>query len=326
MKIFVTGGAGFIGSEFVRSALSGKLEDLGINPSKVTVYDALTYAGNIDNLSSVEKDERLEFIKGDICDSNIERSIPKYCDLIVNFAAESHVDRSIEGPSVFVKTNILGTQNLLEVAKKHEVKKFIQISTDEVYGSIENGSWDENFSLEPNSPYAASKACADLLCLAYNKTYGLPILITRCSNNYGPYQNPEKLIPLFIKNLIEGSKLPLYGDGKNIREWIHVSDHVRAISFAYKFGKDGEIYNIAGDNEKTNIEITRIILREFGEDDSKVVYVKDRLGHDLRYALNGNKIRTLGFKNNVNFNDGIKDTIKWYVDNKEWIENAVSKT
>lgn len=326
MKIFVTGGAGFIGSEFVRSALSGKLEDLGINPSKVIVYDALTYAGNIDNLSSVEKDERLEFIKGDICDSNIERSIPKYCDLIVNFAAESHVDRSIEGPSVFVKTNILGTQNLLEVAKKHEVKKFIQISTDEVYGSIENGSWDENFSLEPNSPYAASKACADLLCLAYNKTYGLPILITRCSNNYGPYQNPEKLIPLFIKNLIEGSKLPLYGDGKNIREWIHVSDHVRAISFAYKFGKDGEIYNIAGDNEKTNIEITRIILREFGEDDSKVVYVKDRLGHDLRYALNGNKIRTLGFKNNVNFNDGIKDTIKWYVDNKEWIENAVSKT
>lgn len=326
MKIFVTGGAGFIGSEFVRSALSGKLEDLGINPSKVIVYDALTYAGNIDNLSSVEKDERLEIIKGDICDSNIERSIPKYCDLIVNFAAESHVDRSIEGPSVFVKTNILGTQNLLEVAKKHEVKKFIQISTDEVYGSIENGSWDENFSLEPNSPYAASKACADLLCLAYNKTYGLPILITRCSNNYGPYQNPEKLIPLFIKNLIEGSKLPLYGDGKNIREWIHVSDHVRAISFAYKFGKDGEIYNIAGDNEKTNIEITRIILREFGEDDSKVVYVKDRLGHDLRYALNGNKIRTLGFKNNVNFNDGIKDTIKWYVDNKEWIENAVSKT
>ena len=326
MKIFVTGGAGFIGSEFVRSALSGKLEDLGINPSKVIVYDALTYAGNIDNLSSVEKDERLEFIKGDICDSNIERSIPKDCDLIVNFAAESHVDRSIEGPSVFVKTNILGTQNLLEVAKKHEVKKFIQISTDEVYGSIENGSWDENFSLEPNSPYAASKACADLLCLAYNKTYGLPVLITRCSNNYGPYQNPEKLIPLFIKNLIEGSKLPLYGDGKNIREWIHVSDHVRAISFAYKFGKDGEIYNIAGDNEKTNIEITRIILREFGEDDSKVVYVKDRLGHDLRYALNGNKIRTLGFKNNVNFNDGIKDTIKWYVDNKEWIENAVSKT
>lgn len=325
MKIFVTGGAGFIGSEFVRSALSGKLEDLGINPSEVIVYDALTYAGNIDNLSPVEKDERLEFIKGDICDSNLEKSIPKYCDLIVNFAAESHVDRSIEGPTMFVKTNILGTQNLLEVAKKHEVKKFIQISTDEVYGSIESGSWDENFPLGPNSPYAASKACADLLCLSYNKTYGLPVLITRCSNNYGPYQNPEKLIPLFIKNLIEGSKLPLYGDGKNIREWIHVSDHVRAISFAYQYGENGQIYNIAGDNEMTNIEITKIILGEFGADDSKILYVKDRLGHDLRYALDGKKIRSLGFKNNINFDDGIRDTIRWYKDNKEWIENTVSK-
>jgi dTDP-glucose 4,6-dehydratase len=325
LKIFVTGGAGFIGSEFVRSALGGKLEAYGINPSKVIVYDALTYAGNINNLSSVEKDERFDFIKGDICDSNIEKSIPKYCDLIVNFAAESHVDRSIEGPSMFVKTNILGTQNLLEVAKKHEVKKFIQISTDEVYGSIDTGSWDENFPLEPNSHYAASKACADLLCLAYNKTYGFPVLITRCSNNYGPYQNPEKLIPLFIKNLIEGSKLPLYGDGKNIREWIHVSDHVRAISFAYQYGKNGQIYNIAGDDEKSNIEITKIILSIFGEDESKILYVKDRLGHDLRYALNGNKIRTLGFKNDVNFNEGIINTIEWYKNNLEWIKNTVSK-
>lgn len=322
MKIFVTGGAGFIGSEFVRSALGGKLEAFGINPSKVIVYDALTYAGNIDNLSSVEKDERFEFIKGNICDSNIEKSIPKYCDLIVNFAAESHVDRSIEGPSMFVKTNILGTQNLLEVAKKHEVKKFIQISTDEVYGSIDSGSWDENFPLEPNSPYAASKACADLLCLAYNKTYGFPVLITRCSNNYGPYQNPEKLIPLFIKNLIEGSKLPLYGDGKNIREWIHVSDHVRAISFAYQYGKNGQIYNIAGDDEKSNIEITKIILSIFGEDESKILYVKDRLGHDLRYALNGEKIRSLGFNNKIGFTEGIQDTIEWYKNNKKWIEYA----
>jgi len=325
LKIFVTGGAGFIGSEFVRSALGGKLEAFGINPSKVIVYDALTYAGNIDNLSSVEKDERFEFIKGDICDSNIEKSIPKYCDLIVNFAAESHVDRSIEGPSMFVKTNILGTQNLLEVAKKHEVKKFIQISTDEVYGSIDSGSWDENFPLEPNSPYAASKACADLLCLAYNRTYGFPVLITRCSNNYGPYQNPEKLIPLFIKNLIEGSKLPLYGDGKNIREWIHVSDHVRAISFAYQYGKNGQIYNIAGDDEKSNIEITRIILDIFGEDESKIINVKDRLGHDFRYALNGEKIRNLGFKNKINFANGIKDTVDWYKNNKKWIEYAVKR-
>ena len=322
MKIFVTGGAGFIGSEFVRCALGGKLESFGINPSKVIVYDALTYAGNIDNLSSVEKDERFEFIKGDICDSNIEKSIPKYCDLIVNFAAESHVDRSIEGPSMFVKTNILGTQNLLEIAKKHEVKKFIQVSTDEVYGSIDSGSWDENFPLEPNSPYAASKACADLLCLAYNKTYGFPVLITRCSNNYGPYQNPEKLIPLFIKNLIEGSKLPLYGDGKNIREWIHVSDHVRAISFAYQYGKNGQIYNIAGDDEKSNIEITKIILSIFGEDESKILYVKDRLGHDLRYALNGEKIRSLGFNNKIGFAEGMQDTIEWYKNNKKWIEYA----
>jgi len=322
LKIFVTGGAGFIGSEFVRCALGGKLESFGINPSKVIVYDALTYAGNIDNLSSVEKDERFEFIKGDICDSNIEKSIPKYCDLIVNFAAESHVDRSIEGPSMFVKTNILGTQNLLEIAKKHEVKKFIQVSTDEVYGSIDSGSWDENFPLEPNSPYAASKACADLLCLAYNKTYGFPVLITRCSNNYGPYQNPEKLIPLFIKNLIEGSKLPLYGDGKNIREWIHVSDHVRAISFAYQYGKNGQIYNIAGDDEKSNIEITKIILSIFGEDESKILYVKDRLGHDLRYALNGEKIRSLGFNNKIGFAEGMQDTIEWYKNNKKWIEYA----
>jgi dTDP-glucose 4,6-dehydratase len=324
LKIFVTGGAGFIGSEFVRSALGGKLEAYGINPSKVIVYDALTYAGNINNLSSVEKDERFDFIKGDICDSNIEKSIPKFCDLIVNFAAESHVDRSIEGPSMFVKTNILGTQNLLEVARKHEVKKFIQISTDEVYGSIESGSWDENFPLEPNSPYAASKACADLLCLAYNRTYGFPVLITRCSNNYGPYQNPEKLIPLFIKNLIEGSKLPLYGDGKNIREWIHVSDHVRAISFAYQYGKNGQIYNIAGNDEKSNIEITKIILSMFGEDESKILYVKDRLGHDLRYALNGEKIRSLGFNNKIGFTEGIQDTIEWYKNNKKWIEYAVN--
>ena len=314
----MTGGAGFIGSEFVRSALSGQLNNLGINPSKLIVYDALTYAGNIDNLSLFKNDERLDFIQGDICDINIEKNIPKYCDLIINFAAESHVDRSIEGPSVFVKTNVLGTQNLLEAAKKQGVGKFIQISTDEVYGSIENGSWDENYPLKPNSPYAASKACADLVSLSYYKTYGMPVIITRCSNNYGPFQNTEKLIPLFITNLIEGKKLPVYGDGKNIREWIHVSDHVQGIGFVYKFGKAGEVYNIAGDTELTNLDITKILLREFNLDESRINFVADRLGHDLRYSLDSSKIGLIGFKTNIDFEKGIRSTINWYKENVNW--------
>jgi len=318
VKIFVTGGAGFIGSEFVRSALSGQLNNLGIDPSKLIVYDALTYAGNIDNFSLFNNDKRLDFIQGDICDSNIEKKIPKHCDLLINFAAESHVDRSIEGPSVFIKTNVLGTQNLLEAAKKQGVGKFIQISTDEVYGSIENGSWDENYPLEPNSPYAASKACADLVSLSYYKTYGMPVIITRCSNNYGPFQNTEKLIPLFITNLMEGKKLPVYGDGKNIREWIHVSDHVRGIAHVYKFGKSGEVYNIAGDTELTNLNITKILLREFDLDESKISFVTDRLSHDLRYSLDSSKISSIGFKTNIDFEKGIRSTINWYKENINW--------
>lgn len=322
MKIFVTGGAGFIGSEFVRMSLNGDLQDIGINPTKVIVYDALTYAGNLNNLKSISSDIRYEFIQGNICDPQILNKIPDDCDLIINFAAESHVDRSIDGPDVFVKTNILGTQNLLEAAKKKGVKKFVQISTDEVYGSIETGSWDELFPLKPNSPYAASKAAADLISLSYYKTFGVPVIITRCSNNYGYFQNVEKLIPLFITNLLAGKKVPLYGSGKNIREWIHVSDHVRGIAHAIKYGEFGEVYNIAGDTELTNLDITRLLLKYFKLDETYISYVPDRKGHDFRYALNSSKIQKIGFKNKVEFKQGIESTILWYKNNKDWYMNA----
>lgn len=322
MKIFVTGGAGFIGSEFVRMSLNGDLQDIGINPTKVIVYDALTYAGNLNNLKSISSDIRYEFIQGNICDPQILNKIPDDCDLIINFAAESHVDRSIDGPDVFVKTNILGTQNLLEAAKKKGVKKFVQISTDEVYGSIETGSWDELFPLKPNSPYAASKAAADLISLSYYKTFGVPVIITRCSNNYGYFQNVEKLVPLFITNLLAGKKVPLYGSGKNIREWIHVSDHVRGIAHAIKYGEFGEVYNIAGDTELTNLDITRLLLKYFKLDETYISYVPDRKGHDFRYALNSSKIQKIGFKNKVEFKQGIESTILWYKNNKDWYMNA----
>jgi len=322
LKIFVTGGAGFIGSEFVRMSLDGSLQDLGINPTKVIVYDALTYAGNLNNLKTVASDIRYEFIHGNICDPQILNKIPDDCDLIINFAAESHVDRSIDGPGVFVKTNILGTQNLLDAAKKKGVKKFVQISTDEVYGSIETGSWDELFPLKPNSPYAASKASADLICLSYYKTFGVPVIITRCSNNYGYFQNKEKLVPLFITNLLAGKKVPLYGSGKNIREWIHVSDHVRGIAHVIKYGELGEVYNIAGDTELTNLDITRLLLECFSLNESYITYVSDRKGHDFRYALNSLKIQKIGFKNKVEFKEGIESTILWYKNHKDWYTDA----
>lgn len=318
MKIFVTGGAGFIGSEFVRMSLNGDLQEIGINPTKVIVYDALTYAGNLNNLKSISSDIRYEFIQGNICDPQILNKIPDDCDLIINFAAESHVDRSIDGPDIFVKTNILGTQNLLEAAKKKGVKKFVQISTDEVYGSIETGSWDELFPLKPNSPYAASKAAADLISLSYYKTFGVPVIITRCSNNYGYFQNVEKLVPLFITNLLAGKKVPLYGSGKNIREWIHVSDHVRGIAHAIKYGEFGEVYNIAGDTELTNLDITRLLLKYFKLDETYISYVPDRKGHDFRYALNSSKIQKIGFKNKIEFKKGLVDTISWYKNNSDW--------
>jgi dTDP-glucose 4,6-dehydratase len=318
MQVFITGGAGFIGSEFARSALNGSLKEFNIEPTELIVYDSLTYAGNMQNLDILQNNNNFRFIHGNICDPNLNQHVPYECDLVINFAAESHVDRSLSNASIFIETNVLGTQNVLEVVKEKKVKKFIQVSTDEVYGSITNGSWDENFPLSPNSPYAASKASADLIALSYYKTYKLPLMITRCSNNYGPYQNIEKLIPLFISNLIEGKKVPLYGNGKNIREWIHVSDHVRGIAFAYKYGNDGEIYNIAGDTELTNIDITQIILQNFNFDNSKIEYVTDRKGHDFRYSLNDKKIRSLGFKNKIKFEKGLKETISWYQDNKDW--------
>jgi len=320
LKIFVTGGAGFIGSEFVRKALTGGLTNFGIDPTALIVYDALTYAGNLKNLKLIESDKRYEFIKGDINDPNISKVIPKECDLIINFAAESHVDRSIVDPSVFMKTNVLGTQNLLECAKKLKVQRYVQISTDEVYGSIPHGTWDESFPVKPNSPYAASKAAADLISLAYSKTYGVPVIITRCSNNYGPYQHPEKLIPSFITKLLQNKPLTLYGNGENVREWIHVSDHVRAIAWLSTNGEIGEVYNIAGNEEKTNLEITQLLMNEFNDSDSKIEFVPDRLGHDYRYALNGNKLRDLGFKNLVNFNEGLKSTVYWYRNNLEWFQ------
>ena len=318
MQVFITGGAGFIGSEFARSALNGSLKEFNIEPTELIVYDSLTYAGNMQNLDILQNNNNFRFIHGNICDPNLNQHVPYECDLVINFAAESHVDRSLSNASIFIETNVLGTQNVLEVVKEKKVKKFIQVSTDEVYGSITNGSWDENFPLSPNSPYAASKASADLIALSYYKTYELPLMITRCSNNYGPYQNIEKLIPLFISNLIEGKKVPLYGNGKNIREWIHVSDHVRGIAFAYNYGNDGEIYNIAGDTELTNIDITQIILQYFNFDNSKIEYVTDRKGHDFRYSLNDKKIRSLGFKNKIKFEKGLEETISWYQDNQDW--------
>jgi dTDP-glucose 4,6-dehydratase len=274
------------------------------------------------NLDYVNNCSEYEFVHGDICDPMQVSKLMTRVDAVVNFAAESHVDRSIADSSIFVKTNVLGTQNLLENSRKSGVKKFFQISTDEVYGSIVSGSWDENFPLKPNSPYAASKASADLIALSYARTYGLPVVITRCSNNYGPFQNPEKLIPSFISKLITKRPVTLYGDGKNIREWIHVSDHVRAIAWLYRHGISGEVYNIAGNEEKTNLEITKILLREFNEDDSMIQYVNDRPGHDFRYALNGSKISKLGFKNEIEFNNGLKSTVEWYRNNLNWLDMA----
>jgi dTDP-glucose 4,6-dehydratase len=314
-------------------SLNGSLQDIGINPTKVIVYDALTYAGNLNNLKSVASDIRYEFIHGNICDPQILNKIPDDCDLIVNFAAESHVDRSIDGPGVFVKTNILGTQNLLDAAKKKNVKKFVQISTDEVYGSIETGSWDELFPLKPNSPYAASKAAADLISLSYYKTFGVPVIITRCSNNYGYFQNVEKLVPLFINNIRNNKPLPVYGKGENVRDWLYVVDHARAIDVVYHNGKIGETYNIGGFNEWTNIGLIKVICstmdkilgRPAGESEKLITYVTDRAGHDLRYAIDANKImKELGWEPSLQFEEGIEKTIHWYMDNQQWMDEVTS--
>jgi dTDP-glucose 4,6-dehydratase len=316
MKLLVTGGAGFIGSCFIRYMLN-KYPDY-----KIINLDALTYAGNVDNLNDVKSNSNYEFIHGNICDKKVLHELIKNVDIVVNFAAESHVDRSITGPEIFIDTNVKGTVNLLQVAKEEGVDRYLQVSTDEVYGALgPQGYFYETTPLAPNSPYSASKASADMFVRAYFETYKLPVLITRCSNNYGPYQHPEKLIPFFVLQLLKGKKVPIYGDGLNIRDWLYVYDHCAAIDVVLHKGKVGEVYNIGGHNEKSNLEITRIILEAMGKDESSIEYVQDRLGHDRRYAICNDKIQSeLGWKPLVTFEEGIKLTINWYLNNQRWID------
>ena len=314
MRLLVTGGAGFIGSNFVRRIIDGTFPGI----DRVTVLDKLTYAGTLKNLEMLPKNS-FEFIKGDISDSGLVDELSKRHDAIVNFAAESHVDRSITGARDFIETNVLGVQNLLAAALTNEVKTFVQISTDEVYGTISKGSWSEEFPLLPNSPYSASKASADLICRSYHRTFGMDVRVTRCSNNYGPYQFPEKVIPLFITNLIENKKVPLYGEGLNVRDWLHVDDHCQGIFAVLTAGKPGNIYNIGGGRELTNRELTNLILEKFGRDESSIEYVADRLGHDLRYSVSHEKItQELGYQPKVRFEDGLEQTIEWYKNNESW--------
>lgn len=313
-KIMVTGGCGFIGCNFVRHVLSEHPDVSVVN------LDALTYAGSTLNLSDVESDPRYSFVHGDVCDPDAVHSAMKGADAVVHFAAESHVDRSIEGPSVFIRTNVVGTQVMLDAALKEKPDVYVQISTDEVYGSLgPEGLFTEKSPLEPNSPYSASKAGADLLALAYSHTYGLPVIVTRCSNNYGPYQFPEKLIPLFINNAMRGLPVPLYGDGLNVRDWIHVVDHCRAVDMVMRGGRPGEVYNIGGSSERRNIDITKIILSALGKPETLIKYVEDRLGHDRRYAIDSSRIQDeLGWRAAYKFEDGIADTIRWYLEHQDW--------
>ncbi|MFC1517400.1 dTDP-glucose 4,6-dehydratase [Candidatus Margulisiibacteriota bacterium] len=319
--ILVTGGAGFIGSNFVQHMLQ-KYDHQLIN------VDLLTYAGNLENLKVVEKHPNYKFYKADISQKKEMEKIfvTERPNWVINFAAESHVDRSIHDAAAFIETNVGGTQVLLDLAKKYNIKKFLQVSTDEVYGSLgPTGHFTEKTPLAPNSPYSASKAGADLLCRAYFETFKMPIVITRCSNNYGPYQFPEKLIPLMITNALEGKKMPVYGDGKNVRDWLHVSDHCKAIDTVLHKGKDGDIYNIGGNNEWQNIDIVKIILEELGKPETLIEFVKDRLGHDRRYAIDSSEIqKELGWKPEYTFEKGIKETIKWYLDNKDWWQKIKS--
>ncbi|MCK9555898.1 dTDP-glucose 4,6-dehydratase [bacterium] len=312
MKYFITGGAGFIGSNFIRY-LIGKEPD-----AEVINFDKLTYAGNPENLSELKGNKRYTFVKGDISDSEMVDKHIRGCDILINFAAETHVDRSIGDPRDFITTDIVGTYVLLENAKKHSIKKFIQISTDEVYGSIEKGSFDEDSTLKPTNPYSASKTGADRLVFSYWATYKLPVVISRASNNYGPFQYPEKIIPLFVTNAIENRELPLYGDGLNVRDWLYVEDHCAAILFLVKKGVNGEVYNIAGGNEITNIELTRSILKILGKSESLIKKVRDREGHDRRYSLNISKIKNLGWEPAAEFGKGLELTVKWYIENTDW--------
>ena len=317
MKLLVTGGAGFIGSNFARMALTDKFPDF--NVEQLTVLDLLTYAGDEENLKPVASDKRYKFVKGDIRDLELAKKLMHDTDQVVHFAAESHVDRSIEGGSEFVSTNVMGTQVLLDAAKSSNIKRFVHVSTDEVYGSISEGSWPEDHPLLPNSPYSASKAGSDLLVRAYNRTHKLDTVITRCSNNYGQYQFPEKVMPLFITNIIEGKKVPLYGNGLNVRDWLHVDDHCRGIALALTKGRAGEVYNIGGGTELTNVELTHKILKAMGVGEEFIQPVEDRKGHDLRYSVDISKInKELGYSPQVNFEEGLKQTINWYKNNEAW--------
>jgi dTDP-glucose 4,6-dehydratase len=317
MKILVTGGAGFIGSNFVRMALTDKFPNFNVD--EIVVLDLLTYAGDEENLAPIATDKRYKFVKGDIRDLELVKKLMGQTDYVVHFAAESHVDRSIEGGSEFVSTNVMGTQVLLDAARNSNLKRFLHVSTDEVYGSISEGSWPEDHPLLPNSPYSASKAGSDLLVRAYNRTHKLDTVITRCSNNYGQYQFPEKVMPLFITNIIEGKKVPLYGNGLNVRDWLHVDDHCRGIALALTKGKAGEVYNIGGGTELTNVELTHKILAAMGVGEEFIQPVEDRKGHDLRYSVDITKINTeLGYSPQVNFEEGLEKTINWYKSNEAW--------
>ncbi|MCX5726501.1 MAG: dTDP-glucose 4,6-dehydratase [Candidatus Saganbacteria bacterium] len=313
MKLLITGGAGFIGSNFIRHILA-KYPDY-----EVINLDKITYAGNLENLKDIEGKPNYKFVKGDICDEKeADKVLSSGIDTVVNFAAETHVDRSILGAEGFIRTDIFGTYILLEASKRHKVSRYIQISTDEVYGSIERGSFSEKSPLAPNSPYASSKAGGDLLVRSYNKTYNLPAVIVRSTNNYGPYQYPEKFLPLFITNALEGKKLPLYGDGKNVRDWLHVLDNCEAIDLVMHKGVPGDIYNVGGGNERENLEVAKMIVHELGKSEGAIEFVKDRPGHDRRYSIDPSKLKALGWAPKRNFEKGLIDTIIWYKNNRNW--------
>jgi dTDP-glucose 4,6-dehydratase len=319
MRVLVTGGAGFIGSHFVREALQGRYPELA--GSDIVVLDKLTYAGNLANLEPVRTMDRFSFVEGDILDPRLVAELMEGTDAVVHFAAESHVDRSILGAADFVMTNVVGTQTLLDAAWRSGVERFVHVSTDEVYGSIPTGSWDEACPVEPNSPYSASKAGSDLIARAYARTHGMHVVVTRCSNNYGPYQFPEKVIPLFVTNLLDGRTVPLYGTGNNVRDWLHVDDHCRGIALVLEGGRAGEVYNIGGGTELTNRELTERLLSACGADWSRVVEVEDRKGHDLRYSVDITKIRDeLGYEPQVPFDSGLASTVQWYHDSRTWWE------
>ncbi len=322
MKLLVAGGAGFIGSNFIHYILASYPEDHVIN------FDKLTYAGNLENLKDIEGDLRYKFYKGDICDSKaVDQALGLVdkVDAIINFAAESHVDRSILSGGDFVQTDVFGTYVLLEAVKKHKIGRYVHISTDEVYGSIDKGSFTEDSPLKPNSPYSASKAGGDLQVRAYFKTHNLPAVITRASNNYGPYHFPEKIIPLFITNAMQDKPVPLYGDGKNVRDWLYVEDHCAGIDTVLRHGKLGEIYNIGGENEVTNIDLTKLILKKLGKPESLIKPVKDRPGHDRRYSINCSKLKELGWKQKIDFETGIDKTVRWFQDNQQWWQDILEK-